>query len=498
MTDAPQVFISYSHDSPKHKQWVSELAAKLRDNGVNTILDQWDLSPGDDVTLFMDHGLLKSERVLVICTDEYNRKADAGEGGVGYERMILTAELVKSVGTKRFIPIIRNASPDKTTPAFLSTRFYVDLSDGADKDQEFQKLLLELHRVPDPRKPPLGKSPFAVLPSGSEAPATPPRVGKPPEIPGSAGDPKEIYRSAVDICRNGDLLGWRQLAKRVRDPVHKSLAAWRRKYDEDPPESIEAMETAVDEAVRDIASLFVMALVGVESGRDVFRDQRGVLDDLLNVAGWSYSGSSEVVALPSALGYIYQGLHGAMSTATGQLDLAMELAVMSVKEGNSEFRHVWEHLGLMGWGPSLGGRCKNSWEYLASAGDRWTWLQIAFGSETDYRTALCAYYVALNTYELAHVIASGDVHSFPAQRDRTLNVPLCFAHEQSDIKRRAFSLLLRDRAALEGLWSRLNVTEDDMRSYWPRWMEVCQDWLNSVYGHDIFLTLPHRELFEIL
>ena len=61
MTDAPQVFISYSHDSPKHKQWVSELAAKLRDNGVNTILDQWDLSPGDDVTLFMDDGLLKSE-----------------------------------------------------------------------------------------------------------------------------------------------------------------------------------------------------------------------------------------------------------------------------------------------------------------------------------------------------------------------------------------------------------------------------------------------------
>ena len=54
MTEHPTVFISYSHDSPAHKQWVSELGAKLRQNGVDAVLDQWDLNPGDDMTRFME------------------------------------------------------------------------------------------------------------------------------------------------------------------------------------------------------------------------------------------------------------------------------------------------------------------------------------------------------------------------------------------------------------------------------------------------------------
>ena len=53
MPENPKVFISYSHDSPEHKRWVLELSKKLRNNGVDVILDQWDLSPGDNLTQFM-------------------------------------------------------------------------------------------------------------------------------------------------------------------------------------------------------------------------------------------------------------------------------------------------------------------------------------------------------------------------------------------------------------------------------------------------------------
>ena len=50
MAEHPKVFISYSHDSPEHRRWVSEFSAKLRHNGVDAILDQWDLGLGDDLT----------------------------------------------------------------------------------------------------------------------------------------------------------------------------------------------------------------------------------------------------------------------------------------------------------------------------------------------------------------------------------------------------------------------------------------------------------------
>ena len=98
----PKVFISYSHDSPGHKRWVAELAVQLRHKGIDAILDQWDLSPGEDVTRFMEEGLRSADRVLMICTSEYVRKANAGQGGVGYERMIVTAALIRDLGTKKF------------------------------------------------------------------------------------------------------------------------------------------------------------------------------------------------------------------------------------------------------------------------------------------------------------------------------------------------------------------------------------------------------------
>ena len=53
----PKVFISYSHDNPNHKQWVASLAIKLRENGVDAVLDQWDLYPGEDVPVFMEKNL---------------------------------------------------------------------------------------------------------------------------------------------------------------------------------------------------------------------------------------------------------------------------------------------------------------------------------------------------------------------------------------------------------------------------------------------------------
>ena len=160
MAEHPKVFISYSHDSPEHKRWVLELGTKLVQNGVDVVLDQWDLGPGDDVTQFMERGIIDSDRVLVICTDSYVTKANTGEGGVGYERMIVNAQLIQDLGTDKFIPVIRQASGQEKTPTFLGTRVYIDFRNDSQFESEFDKLIHELHRVPVAEKPPLGKKPI--------------------------------------------------------------------------------------------------------------------------------------------------------------------------------------------------------------------------------------------------------------------------------------------------------------------------------------------------
>ena len=149
MAEHPKVFISYSDDTPEHRQWVSELGAKLHREGVEVIFDQWDLHPDDDLALFMEYGIRNSDRVLVICTDSYVRKANAGEGGVGYEPMIVTRKLAEDVGINKFIPIVRQALSEDKTPAFLGTRAYTDFTDEDQFDEKFHELLHERLQVPD-------------------------------------------------------------------------------------------------------------------------------------------------------------------------------------------------------------------------------------------------------------------------------------------------------------------------------------------------------------
>jgi hypothetical protein len=154
------VFISYSHESAGHKNWVFRLARDLRKHGVDAILDLWDLKPGDDVARFMEH-LASVERVVIVCSEDYARKSAAGKGGVGYETMLVTAEILEDRGVVKFIPILRS-NPSKTLPPFLRTRMWIDFEQDAEYSIKLEELTRVLHEAPAHPKPPLGQNPYSV------------------------------------------------------------------------------------------------------------------------------------------------------------------------------------------------------------------------------------------------------------------------------------------------------------------------------------------------
>ena len=154
---APKVFISYSHDDENHKTWVKELATKLRKNGIDAILDQF--TPlGTDLPLFMEQGLSESHKVLCICSNIYNEKANVGKSGVNYEKRIISQELMKETTSAWVIPIIRNNGSDEKRPKFLSGLKYISFEDDALFGENYYSLLVELHN--EKHLPPIGKSPF--------------------------------------------------------------------------------------------------------------------------------------------------------------------------------------------------------------------------------------------------------------------------------------------------------------------------------------------------
>lgn len=171
MTVSPKVFVSYSHDSDEHKEWVYKLACRLTKSGVEAILDQWDLQLGSNLIRFMEIGLKNSDRVIVICTDNYNQKSNGGLGGVGYEKNILAAELFNDQDTTKFIPCIKDVSEKIKTPVCLCGRTYIDFSDDAKYEENFKVLLHELYGIPLKPKPSLGKNPLIPLSGEVEAPS---------------------------------------------------------------------------------------------------------------------------------------------------------------------------------------------------------------------------------------------------------------------------------------------------------------------------------------
>ena len=97
----------------------------------------------------------------MICSSTYVSKSEKGVGGVGFERLIVTAEVVESIDTKKFIPILRGNGGAKKTPSFLGPRLYVDFDNDKNYEDKLIELAREIHGTPAISKPPLGPNPFS-------------------------------------------------------------------------------------------------------------------------------------------------------------------------------------------------------------------------------------------------------------------------------------------------------------------------------------------------
>lgn len=336
-----------------------------------------------------------------------------------------------------------------------------------------------------------------------------------PDIPDEVESASQAYAIAFSLARAGDVLGWRKLVKNIRPKVFESLVQWRQdELDGQKPKSKEQLVDIVDNAVEIISPLMAVALVGVESGREEFRDQKSLLDDLLNITGWNSNENKGWIRLPYALGYVYHSLHGCVGLGTNQIDLALGLARVKILDiyNRKKVLQVWEMSELVGWPKSLGPDCVESWIYLVNAYERKgeEWLSTIFESATEYKALLVAYYMALNIHELAVIISSNEQSRLSGSYTRNLsfhfNVPLTFMSENQEIYERARSLLLRNPDAVTELWTMLNVKPDEMRYFWEHWVNLFEDWLSNVYSRYQDMSMQtinknvdrHRVFFEML
>lgn len=161
-----RVFISYSWSSPGHQARIRQWAEQMVSDGVDVVLDVWDLREGDDKYAFMEKMVTDDSvtHVLVFSDSEYAAKADARKAGVGTESQIISREVYAKVQQSKFIPIVCefDDSGEPFLPTFLKTRIWIDFSSPEAANENWEQLIRLLYGKPAHQKPTLGKPPTYV------------------------------------------------------------------------------------------------------------------------------------------------------------------------------------------------------------------------------------------------------------------------------------------------------------------------------------------------
>ena len=83
-SDLGEVFISYSWDSTEHIHSVLQLSNRLRADGIDCVLDQYEDSPPEGWPRWMDRKIRDAKFVLMVCTETYYKRVmgdeDTGKG----------------------------------------------------------------------------------------------------------------------------------------------------------------------------------------------------------------------------------------------------------------------------------------------------------------------------------------------------------------------------------------------------------------------------------
>lgn len=155
----PKVFISYSHESAEHGDRVRALANRLREDGIDCVIDQYDPWPRNGWPIWMERQIEWADFVLIVCTETYHRRAmgkeKTGKGnGVALESVLIRNEMYMSpLHNEKFLPLLFDPDDYAYVMAPLRgvQRYVVSSSRG------YEDLYRRLTNQPGVTKPVLGK-----------------------------------------------------------------------------------------------------------------------------------------------------------------------------------------------------------------------------------------------------------------------------------------------------------------------------------------------------
>lgn len=188
MTDPRiKVFISYSHDSKDHSEFVFGLAERLRKDGLVCVIDlHINGSPSEGWQRWMENQIETADFVLLVCTETYLRRyrgheTDESKGkGVTFEGVVISESLYDAYYRNvKFVPVLPEGGDPNHVPLPLKSFTAYTLN------EQYEKLYRFLTGQPEYVASPVGN--IRVMPlaqtafgdaSNQENPSKPPSPDK--------------------------------------------------------------------------------------------------------------------------------------------------------------------------------------------------------------------------------------------------------------------------------------------------------------------------------
>lgn len=151
------LFISYCHKDIQ-KRWIHKLVKELGNNGIECIVDIYDLQLGQDVNYFMEQ-MKRADKVLILSGKVYKEKADNREGGVGTETQIISNDVYNNVKQTKFIPafVDKDENGNGYLPHYLESRKYIDFSNNKLFTDTVEEIVNHIYGFSSIKKPKVKK-----------------------------------------------------------------------------------------------------------------------------------------------------------------------------------------------------------------------------------------------------------------------------------------------------------------------------------------------------
>lgn len=239
-TPHPKAFLSYAWTSDEHISRVLALAERLTQDGVEVVVDQWDLQPGHDAFAFMEKMVTDPSvtKVIMVSNKAYSDKADSRTGGAGTEAQIISPALYGATDQDKFalVAFELDEQGKPFVPTFYKSRIYINLADDVAYESEYDRLLRWAWGKPLHVRPQLGEIPQHLSDSGA-----------------AKSQSRSSFLRAMDAMRPGRIDGAARLAE-FRDQAFLHLksktlqSGGKSTFDEDVVASIDDLKPFVSEA----------------------------------------------------------------------------------------------------------------------------------------------------------------------------------------------------------------------------------------------------------